>query len=74
MVANLYQENGRSVIQCNIRDITERKQAEELLRRNEALFSALIEQAPVGVYVVDAGFRLQQVNPTASPSSATSTR
>lgn len=65
VVANLYQENGRAVIQCNIRDITERKQAEEMLRRNEALFSALVEQAPVGVYVVDAAFRLKQLNPTA---------
>jgi len=63
VVANLYDENGRQVIQCNIRDITERKLAEDVLRRNEALFSALIEQAPVGVYVVDAGFRLLQVNP-----------
>jgi PAS domain S-box-containing protein len=47
------------------RDITARKQAEEILRRNEALFSALVAQAPVGVYVVDAAFRLQQLNPTA---------
>ncbi|MEO5711861.1 MAG: PAS domain S-box protein [Luteolibacter sp.] len=46
-------------------DITERKHAEEILRRNEALFSALIGQAPVGVYVVDSRFRLQQANPTA---------
>ena len=29
VVANLYDENGAAVIQCNIRDITERKQAEE---------------------------------------------
>lgn len=29
LVANLYDENGRSVIQCNIRDITKRKLAEE---------------------------------------------
>jgi PAS domain S-box-containing protein len=29
MVANLYDENGRPVIQCNIRDITERKRVEE---------------------------------------------
>jgi signal transduction histidine kinase len=57
VVANLYQEDGRPVIQCNIRDITARK--------NEALFSALIEQAPVGVYVIDARFRLQQANPMA---------
>ncbi len=29
VVANLYDENDRPVIQCNIRDITERKQSEE---------------------------------------------
>jgi PAS domain S-box-containing protein len=29
VVANLYDENGRSVIQCNIRDISERKRVEE---------------------------------------------
>jgi PAS domain S-box-containing protein len=29
VVANLYDENGRWIIQCNIRDITERKQTEE---------------------------------------------
>jgi PAS domain S-box-containing protein len=29
VVANLYDENGSSVIQCNIRDITERKRTEE---------------------------------------------
>ncbi len=67
VVANLYQENGRSVIQCNVRDITERKQAEEVLLRSEALFSALVLQVPVGVYLVDSKFRLQQVNPKALP-------
>jgi PAS domain S-box-containing protein len=29
VVANLYEENGRPVIQCNIRDISERKRTEE---------------------------------------------
>ena len=29
VIANLYDENGRPVIQCNIRDITERKRSEE---------------------------------------------
>ena len=67
VVANLYQESGQSVIQCNIRDITERKQAEDVLRRNEALFSSLIAQAPVGIYLVDARLCLQRVNPTAMP-------
>ena len=32
VVANLYDENGSPVIQCNIRDITERKRAEEQVR------------------------------------------
>jgi PAS domain S-box-containing protein len=50
-----------------VSDITSRKLAEEVLRRNEALFSALIQQVPVGVYVVDGQLRLQQVNPTAQP-------
>jgi PAS domain S-box-containing protein len=51
-------------------DITARKQAETVLRQNEALFSTLIEQAPLGVYVVDAEFRLQQVNSIALPAFA----
>ena len=50
-----------------ITDITGRKHAEEILRRSEAIFSALIGQAPIGVYVVDARLRLQQVNPRALP-------
>jgi PAS domain S-box-containing protein len=32
-VSNVYEEGGDQVIQCNIRDITERKQAEEVRRR-----------------------------------------
>lgn len=65
VVANLYQEGGRPVIQCNIRDITERKHAETVMRRNKALLSALVGQAPVGVYVVNSRFRLMQANPLA---------
>ncbi len=49
----------------NITNITKRKEAEEKLRRSEALFALLLAQAPVGMYLVDAQFRLQQVNPTA---------
>ncbi len=50
-----------------VEDITVQRQAEELLRRNEALFAALIERAPVGIYVMDDQLRLLQVNPRAQP-------
>jgi len=37
-VSNVYQAGGKKVIQCNIRNITERKQAEDALIQREALF------------------------------------
>jgi PAS domain S-box-containing protein len=48
-------------------DITDRKRSEDAVLQNASLFSTLIEQAPTGVYVVDAQFRLQQVNALALP-------
>ncbi|MGZ7094109.1 MAG: PAS domain S-box protein, partial [Candidatus Angelobacter sp.] len=36
-VSNVYQEGDQKVIQCNIRDITERKQAQDALLKSEAL-------------------------------------
>jgi len=65
VVANLYQESGQPVIQCNIRDITERKRMEEARHRDDSLLSALVAQAPFGVYVVNEQFRLQKINPLA---------
>jgi len=36
MVSNLYNEDGEGIIQCNIRDVTDRKQAEDALRQSHA--------------------------------------
>jgi diguanylate cyclase (GGDEF)-like protein/PAS domain S-box-containing protein len=36
-VSNVYLVSGEKVIQCNVRDITERSKAQEALRRSEAL-------------------------------------
>jgi PAS domain S-box-containing protein len=38
-VSNLYEEDGREVIQCNIRDITERKRSERELRAAKDIIS-----------------------------------
>ncbi len=48
-------------------DITERRQAEAVLRQNSEMFARLIEQSPAGVYVVDAQFQMRQVNAVAAP-------
>jgi PAS domain S-box-containing protein len=42
-----------------------RRQAEEALRRRTAQFETLFNEAPLGVYLVDAEFRMRELNPTA---------
>ncbi len=61
-VSNLYDENGRKVIQCNIRDITGRKAAEKALQASEGRFRALFELGPVAVYSCDADGKIQEFN------------
>ena len=48
-----------------IGDITDRKNIEEAVKRRAAQYQTLLNQAPLGVYLVDADFRLRDVNPTA---------
>jgi PAS domain S-box-containing protein len=45
-----------------VRDITERKQAEEAVRQSQQTFSDLVERAPFGIYVVDSQFRIAHMN------------
>ena len=47
------------------RDVTERKQVEEVARLRTEQFETLFNDAPVGVYLVDADFCICQVNPRA---------
>ena len=53
---------NRHCVGISFRDITEHKRAEERLRSNRDTFFHLIENAPFGVYVVDAQFRLCQAS------------
>jgi PAS domain S-box-containing protein len=48
-------------------DISDRKQAEVALRTSQEQFQTLLDQAPVGVYLVDGDFLIRQVNPIALP-------
>ena len=60
--------DGRIVGASKIaRDITERRQAEVALSHRHAQFETLLNQSPLGVYLVDSDFRMREVNPLARP-------
>jgi PAS domain S-box-containing protein len=61
-VSNLYEADGRNVIQCNIRDITERKRAAESLQESEERFHAIFNQAAAGIAQTDLSGRFTLVN------------
>jgi len=63
-VSNVYGLNGGTrVIQCNIRDITKRKQAEDALRRSDETTRRFFEANPAGSYVASPDGRLVTCNP-----------
>ncbi|MBN1821922.1 MAG: PAS domain S-box protein [Prolixibacteraceae bacterium] len=52
-VSNIYLEGSQKVIQCNIRDITERKRTEEVIRQKTALLEAQLNSSIDGILIVD---------------------
>jgi len=80
-VSNLYFEGGQAVIQCNIRDITARKQAEHALTTSEARYRSLFDSIDEGFCVIDliygrngacADYRFVEVNPAFGQQMGTS--
>jgi PAS domain S-box-containing protein len=61
-VSNSYDCEGIKVIQCNIRNITDRKEAERRLVDSEGRFRAVIEQSIAAIYVIQDG-KIVYVNP-----------
>ena len=53
VVANLYDEGGHSVVQCNVRDITERKRIETTLREHQNFLNRIFEVLPGFLYIFD---------------------
>jgi PAS domain S-box-containing protein len=49
-------------VQVVFRDITQRKETERLMKKNEMLFTKLFESAPMAVVMLDDNGRVQQVN------------
>ena len=53
-VSNVYQAGDQKVIQCNIRDITQRKQAEEALQQSERSYREIFNAASDAIFIHDA--------------------
>ncbi len=62
VAASYYDEEGRAVIQFNVRDFTQRKRMEDALRRSESRFAAIIGQATAGIAELDLAGKFTLVN------------
>jgi PAS domain S-box-containing protein len=64
-VSNVYLAGEKNVIQCDIRDITERKRAEETLREGKERYQLLIECLGEGIVSVSRQGLVLMANPAA---------
>ncbi len=62
-ISNVYEESGTMVIQCNVRNITERKKAEEKLTENENYLRTILDTEPECVKILNSKGELISMNP-----------
>jgi len=63
-VSNVYLVGSEKVIQCNIRDITERKRILVALQENEKKYYNLVNQSPDGIFTIGLSGNILTVNKT----------
>jgi PAS domain S-box-containing protein len=61
-VSNVYLVNDHKVIQCNIRDMTDHKHAQENLRRSEVRFRSIFGAVSEGIFIVSPTGSIAEVN------------
>ncbi|HKQ24950.1 MAG TPA: PAS domain S-box protein [Burkholderiales bacterium] len=62
LTCNAYKTNGKRLMQCNVRNITDRKNVEDALRDSEVRYRTLVEVSPQGVWVAGRDGALIYIN------------
>ena len=61
-VSNVYLVEGKRVIQCNIRDITTRKQVERIMAENESKMRSILDNIGIGVALISPEMVILELN------------
>jgi PAS domain S-box-containing protein len=57
-ISNVYLVGDKKIFQCNIRDITDRKRAEDAIAESDARMNSIIQGSPLPQFVIDRDHRV----------------